>query len=200
MNSQFFTQLASLTTSGNLVITINLDTLPDLTVIVNHKDYTPDKAVDTIPPKVFTGTAEELDDMIFDAIATPLQENPKGFINKAAYEKSVKEALKPTTKGKPVAESGRPLTAEEITQQAEETRRQKEAAAKQKKYDTAMEAVDKLAKDHKYGEATNKLPDIKEFPDKEETIKARRAELLELREQRMTETGGPNLFTAINAA
>ncbi len=133
---------------------------------------------------LLTGTAQELDEGFFEAIATPVKSTQGLLTNLEDYQKEVDKAAKQAKdKNKPskTAAATDDDDADEtdgtdnlFTTQADD----KEAkAAKKRLFDEQLSKVKNLAQQMKYVEAIAQLPDVAEYPEKAELLAAKKQEL-----------------------
>jgi PRTRC genetic system protein E len=180
MKTNFFQQLAGLGFKGNFLLNINQDETGVQTVSVVLKR---DKAIDGLPPMLFKATAGELDEGFFEQLAQPVQQTAGLISNLESYQKELDKAKKNAKPDK--AKAGKPAENDPgEDEQDEETNLftppedDKQVKAEKKRlYDEAMERVKSLAQQTKYAEALAQLPDVTDYPDKAETIEAKRRTL-----------------------
>jgi len=180
MKTNFFQQIAGLGFNGNFLLNINQDETGVQTVSVVLKR---DKAIDGLPPMLFKATAGELDEGFFEQLAQPVQQTAGLISNLESYQKELDKAKKNAKPDK--AKAGKPAENDPgEDEQDEETNLftppedDKQVKAEKKRlYDEAMERVKSLAQQTKYAEALAQLPDVTDYPDKAETIEAKRKTL-----------------------
>lgn len=180
MKTNFFQQIAGLGFNGNFLLNINQDETGVQTVSVVLKK---DKAIDGLPPMLFKATAGELDEGFFEQLAQPVQQTAGLISNLESYQKELDKAKKNAKPDK--AKAGKPAENDPgEDEQDEETNLftppedDKQVKAEKKRlYDEAMERVKSLAQQTKYAEALAQLPDVTDYPDKAETIEAKRKTL-----------------------
>ncbi|MFL9846053.1 prtrc system protein e [Flavobacterium rhizosphaerae] len=167
--TNFFAHIAAIPFEGCLNITVRKDGEQLTTSVLLQNDGCGDAAKNHIPPLILKGSAKELCEGFFDAIATPVAESSKLLVNMEAYLKGQETAKKnaamekkKTEKADKAAKSDKPATPEEI---------------KAMKYRGIMAEVDKLEQAGKFKDAWVKVPQASEFPDKAEEIRNRRASL-----------------------
>jgi PRTRC genetic system protein E len=168
MNTNFFTQLASLSSKGNWRIAVSNVGNGCLVVSVLLVDEgLKDEAAKSIPPMILKGTASEIDEGFFIALEKPIAKTVGLFANIEQYETAVDEAekqLRMEREKKQKAQISQPV-------QDEQTR----------KFETIMKKVEVLQAEEKYGEAIAQLPKVDLFPEQEEAINLKKDELWELR-------------------
>jgi PRTRC genetic system protein E len=180
MNTNFFQQIAGLSFKGNFLLNIHQDETGVQTVSVVLKK---DKAIDSLPPMLFKATAEELDEGFFSKLAEPVKQTAGLISNIETYQKELEKAKKNAKPDK--AKANKPADTEQDDDDKDEESNlftppgdDKEAKAEKKRlYDEAMERVKNLAQNTKYAEALANLPDVVDYPDKAETIEAKRKTL-----------------------
>jgi PRTRC genetic system protein E len=183
MKTQFFQQIAGLGFNGNFLLNINQDETGILTVsAVLKKGNVTATTGNSLPPMLFKGTPEELDEGFFEQFARPVKQTAGLINNLEDYQKQLEKAKKNgktnTDKTIKTASDADDDTDEEpqtlFTVQADDAQVK---AEKKRLYDDAMEKVKQLAQNTKYAEALAHLPDPTDYPDKAETIEAKRKTL-----------------------
>ncbi len=183
MKTQFFQQIAGLGFTGNFLLNINQDETGNLTVsAVLKKGNITATAGNNLPPMLFKGTAEELDEGFFEQFAQPVKQTA-GIIN------NLEEYQKQLDKAKKNAKSTNDKTNKSATEKDDEAEEETQdlftpqvddaqaKAEKKRLYDDAMEKVKELAQNTKYAEALAQLPDPADYPEKAEAIEAKRQTL-----------------------
>ncbi|MFP9097724.1 PRTRC system protein E [Flavobacterium sp. RHBU_24] len=167
--TNFFSQVAALNFTGCLNLTLRKDGESLTVSVLLQNDACGDTAKNHIPPLILKGTAQELGEGFFPAVAEPVQETSQLLTNMAQYLKGQEEAKKNSAMEKKKTEkvdkadkSDKPTTPEEI---------------KEMKYKGIMAEVDKLEAAGKYREAWIKVPQASEFPDKTEEMQKCRSSL-----------------------
>jgi len=169
--TNFFAHIAAIPFEGCLNITVRKDGDTLTASVLLQNEGCGDAAKAHIPPLILKGSAKELCEGFFDAIAAPVAQASALLVNmeqflkgqeaakkNAAMEKKKNE--KPATAGK--ADAAKPTTPEEI---------------REMKYNGIMAKVDALEAEGKFREAWVKVPQPSEFPEKAEEIRSRRASL-----------------------
>ncbi|HEU4573462.1 MAG TPA: PRTRC system protein E [Chitinophagaceae bacterium] len=163
MKTNFFEILSSLQVEADWKITISKDAAGTLTVsVLLSNEKCGDDARKLVPPMLFKGTAQELDEGFFTCIKTPAEKTSQLFANMEQYLKAQETA--------------------KVQSKMEQDKKQKEAKQKEtgdKKYETQMKKVTELETAGKYREAYGQLPKISDFPDHEEEITEKKNELME---------------------
>lgn len=190
MKTNFFQQIAGLGFKGNFLLNINQDETGVLTVsAVLKKGNTTATAGNQLPPMLFKGTPEELDEGFFEQFAQPVKQTLKLFTNLEAYQAELDKAKKqPEKAGKTTtANPKKPADNSLFAQPAEPEEPQDDEVddidetetllEKQRLFDEAMQRVAELNTQMKYKEAIAQLPDADEYPDKADELKTKRAQL-----------------------
>lgn len=184
MKTQFFEQLAGFGFAGNFLLNINQDGTGILTVsAVLKKDNITATAGNSLPPMLFKGTAEELDEGFFEQFAQPVKQTAGIINNLEDYQKQLEKAKKNVKNGNDkTAKNSASETDDETDEEPQNlfTPQVDDAQAKAEKkrlYDDAMDKVKELAQNTKYAEALAQLPDPADYPDKAEAIEAKRQTL-----------------------
>ena len=161
MNTNFFTRIAEINFSGDLQIILKRGQGGQWTVSVLLKnEQCGDNAQELIPPLLFKGTAEDLDEGFFPSLAEPIEQTSSLLLNMEAYLLQREEAKKQSAMEKEKTD-----------------REKKEQESREKKFQEAMKKVEELEKEGKYKEAWTRLPSSGDFPQCEEIIKKRKDEL-----------------------
>ncbi|GAB2972428.1 hypothetical protein GCM10027049_02710 [Mucilaginibacter puniceus] len=184
MKTQFFQQIAGLGFTGNFLLNINQDETGILTVsAVLKKGSITATAGNSLPPMLFKGTAEELDEGFFEQFAQPVKQTAGIINNLEDYQKQLEKAKKNVKNGNDkTAKNSASETDDETDEEPQNlfTPQVDDAQAKAEKkrlYDDAMDKVKELAQNTKYAEALAQLPDPADYPDKAEAIEAKRQTL-----------------------
>jgi len=172
MKTNFFQILQSLGITGNWNISIKTVEKDQLTVsILLSREDIGDDASKLVPPMLFKGTAAELDDGLFTALASPAKQAATLFINMEQFAKELEKAK------------------ERSKMEEEKNRKEKtEKDEKKKKYEGQMKKVSELEEKEKWGEAIGAMPKAENFPDQAEEIKKKTEELRK-------KHGSPELFS-----
>ena len=191
MKTNFFEHIAGLATNGTLQINIRQRESGCLVVSLLLAHTNP-KITDgkNLPPMLFKGSPQELDEAFFNQIAEPVKQTVKLFANLEAYQAELDKAKKQPEKAKAgTAVAKKPADNSLFSQPAEEPENEDEddldgqpdetenLAEKQRLYDEAMQRVSQLNTDMKYKEAIAQLPDPEEYPDKATELKTKREQL-----------------------
>lgn len=163
--TNFFAHAAAINFEGLLNMTIKMDGEQLTVSVLLQNDSCTDSAKAHIPPLILKGTAKELCEGFFDAIAEPVQQTSALLVNMEQYRKGQETAKKNAAmEKKKTADTAAPekRSPEEI---------------KEMQFAGTMAKVDVLEKEGKFKEAWMKVPQPSEFPDKAEEIRTRRAAL-----------------------
>lgn len=169
--TNFFAHIAAIHFEGCLNITLKKDGEQFTASVLLQNGGCGDTAKNHIPPLILKGSAKELCEGFFDAIATPIAQTSALLVNMEQYLKGQeaakknaamekKKESKPATAGS--LQAAKPTTPEEITTM---------------KYQGIMAKVSELEAAGQFREAWMKVPQPSEFPDKAEEIRSRRAAL-----------------------
>ena len=161
MNANFFNQIAQMSITGDLQLTISKGIENTLIVsIMLQNEQCGDNAKQLIPSLNLSGTAEELDEGFFQQITTPLQTASGLMVNMEAFMKQLEVAKKQSAMEKEKSDT-----------------QKKEQEAKDKKFKDGMVKADELEKEGKFREAWMKVPEITDYPEKADEIRKRKSEL-----------------------
>lgn len=183
MKTQFFQQIAGLGFNGNFLLNINQDETGILTVsAVLKKGNVTATAGNSLPPMLFKGTPEELDEGFFEQFAQPVKQTAGIINNLEEYQKQLEKAKKNAKPHNDKTNKTAPDTEDDEEEEPQNlfTPKVDDAQAKAEKkrlYDDAMEKAKELAQNTKYAEALAQLPDPADYPDKAEAIEAKRKTL-----------------------
>lgn len=176
MTTNFFQNIASLNLPGTWKLVIQTDTDGNMTVSELFNATCGDKAVKLIIPYTLTGTAQDLDEAFFTKITEPVAKTAELQTNLEAHLKSVEQAKAASKmeQDKKNKEKAQATATSKKTEDAEIPDPKISREDKKKAYDTAMENVTELIKKLKFSEALTVLPDIAEYPNKENELKKKR--------------------------
>lgn len=163
--TNFFAHAAAINFEGCLNMTLKKDGEQLTVSVLLLNDACSDNAKAHIPPLILKGTAKELCEGFFDAVAEPLTQTSALLVNMEQY-------LKGQEKAKQNAASQN-----HKTEKAAKPEKLTPEQAKQVQYAQLMANADALEKAGKFKEAWMKIPQPPEFPNKAEEIRTRRAEL-----------------------
>ncbi|MBW8683503.1 hypothetical protein [Chitinophaga rhizophila] len=174
MQTNFFSLMARLSATGNIIITINLDNPEKLKVLVFHgDDEAGSNKQQAIEPLIFSASPADLDDLFFSDIEAPVTATESlRLLNKESHLKSV-EAAKAKIANNSVSKTS--IAKAEV---------KKEESHAEKKFNQAMTQIQELKGKERFREALGKLPQLlKDHPDKEESLKSTKTDLMELMEE-----------------
>lgn len=183
MKTHFFQQIAGLGFNGNLLLNINQDGTGMLTVsAVLKKGNITATAGNSLPPMIFKGTPEELDEGFFEQFAQPVRQTAGIINNLKDYQQQLEKAKKNVKTNQDKTNKTAPGTDDDTDDEPQNlfTPQVDDAQVKAEKkrlYEEAMDKVKALAQMTKYTEALAHLPDPADYPDKAEAIEAKRQTL-----------------------
>jgi PRTRC genetic system protein E len=161
MTTNFFGQLQALQVAGDWKIAIKQDEAGKLIVsILLANDKTGDEAHKMIPPMILKGTALEIDEGFFNAIAEPAKKTASLFANMEHYMKQMEE-----------------VRSKSKMEQDKEGTEKKEKEERKKKYAAMMKKVDDLDEKKQYHAAMGIMPKADQFPEQAEEIAKHMEEL-----------------------
>jgi len=164
--TNFFAHTAAIPFEGCLNITIRRDGEQLTVSVLLQNEGCGDTAKAHIPPLILKGSAKELCEGFFDAVAAPVAQSSALLVNMEQFlkgqEAAKKNAAMEKTKTEKTAAPDKPASPEEVAAM---------------KYGGIMAKVDALEKEGKFREAWMKVPQPSEFPDKAEEVRQRRASL-----------------------
>ena len=161
MKTNFFEILSSLQVEADWKVTISKDAAGTLTVsVLLSNEKCGDDARKLVPPMLFKGTAQELDEGFFTCIKTPAEKTSQLFANMEQYLKELEKAKEQSRM-------------EEEKQKKEKTEREE----RRKKYEAQIKKVAELEEKEKWGEAIGAMPKADQFPEQAEEIKTKLEEL-----------------------
>jgi PRTRC genetic system protein E len=176
MTTNFFQNIASLNLPGTWKLVIQTDTDGNMTVSELFNATCGDKAVKLIIPYTLTGTAQDLDEAFFTKITEPVAKTAELQTNLEAHLKSMEQAKAASKmeQDKKNKEKAQATATPKKTEDAEIPEPKISREDKKKAYDTAMENVTELIKKLKFSEALTVLPDVADYPNKENELKKKR--------------------------
>jgi PRTRC genetic system protein E len=183
MNTNFFQNIAELNIPGNWKIAIQTtDNLQFTVSALFTANYCGDNASKGVPPMLLKGTAEELNEGFFGAIASPAQQTAGLYTSMDAYLKEVEKAR--------------------LASKEEQDKKAKEKAASAKKpgdvempdpkpskeekrraYEEAIKNIFEFSAKMKYADALAILPTVEDYPEKKNELEKKGAELKRLQTQ-----------------
>ncbi len=161
MQTNFFQQIATLATSGKLLLTIQplADKTLVVSVLLTNKELS-DLVVNTIPPLILKGSPAEIDEGFFHSITTPVKRTSELLTNLLEYQQSLEKAKN-----------------ESRVQKDKEDIDKKDRDGRKKRYDEQMKKVTELEGQKKFGQAIAQLPDPSLYPEYAEDIRKKSAAL-----------------------
>lgn len=177
--TNFFSQVAALEFEGCLNLTLKKEGAQLTVSVLLQNDGCGDAAKKHIPPLILKGDAKELGEGFFPAIAEPVQQTSKLLLNMEQFLKGQEDAKKQSAMEKKKAEK---------TDKGDKADKAAPQDPKEKRYFDAMAQVDALEAEGKFKEAWSKVPQPSDYPDRADTLRARRASL--------SKQFAPDLFVA----
>lgn len=161
MTTNFFSMIQSLNVQGDWKISIAKEEAGKLIIsVLFFNEKTGDDARKIVPPMVFKGTAEEIDNGFFDAISNPVKKADQLFTNMEQYLKQLEQAQ-----------------IQSKMEKEKSDKEKKERDERKKKYEAVMKKVAELEEKKKIGEAIGAMPKPEDFPEQAEEIKKKTDEL-----------------------
>lgn len=168
MRTNFFQALQRLHDAGAWVINVNFSSGNELIVSVVLKSQDRDSLKNNqLPPMVFKGTAQEIDEGILDGLIQPVAETKSLFVNISTYNKGLEEA-KSKIVIKPKAEKQTVNT---------EKLKPAEMISNKRKFEDILKEINVLNAACKYAEAVVMIPAVEDYPDKKAEIEKLRIDL-----------------------
>jgi PRTRC genetic system protein E len=186
MKTNFFELMAGLQINGNLHLNINAGANGNLTVSLLMSPNDPKiTGANNLPPLLFKGTAEELNEKFFAGITQPVKQTTAFIANLESYQAALEKAKKAAKPEKEKAaakgaaeDADNEEAPDEGTNLFSAPEVDKEAKAERKKrYDDALLQIKELNGQMKYKEAISLLPDVAEYPEMATELEAKGAEL-----------------------
>lgn len=170
MKTNFFQAIHRLHNTGTWMFNISFGAENEMIVSVMLKgaDRVGDKF--PLPPMIYTGTPQELDEGILDSLCTPVEQTKNLFASVAEYEKGLAEA-----KAK-LAEKSKNDKASANKAKSEKTGGGAEDESKTK-FEEILSQVNKLNADCKYSEALALMPNEQDYPERKAEIEKIRKDL-----------------------
>lgn len=167
MRTNFFQALQRLQSAGAWVISVNFSEGHELIVSVLLKSQDGEMQKPQLPPMIFKGTAQEIDEGILEGLMKPVAETKSLFANISAYNRGLEEA-KAKLVAKPKAEK-----------QPANTEKQKpvEAGSDKPKFEDILKEINALNAACKYAEAVAIIPNVEDYPDKKAEIEKLKTDL-----------------------
>lgn len=173
MRTNFFQAIQRLNGTGAWVFNISFTAENEMVVSVMLKDKAISDGKYPIPPMVYRGTPQEIDEGIFDALVQPVKETNNLFANISAYNKGLADAkAKITVKAK----SDKNI-AEKTVENTKGAGQTEEPMSQRPKFEDVLAEINKLNAECKYAEALALLPAAESYPEKKTEIEKLKKEL-----------------------
>lgn len=173
MRTNFFQAIQRLNGTGAWIFNITFSAENQIVVSVVLKDKESMDSKFPLPPMVYRGTPQELDEGIFDALIQPVEETNSLFANISAYNKGLAD-VKAKITAKPKAEN---KSATKELEKGGNTENQQEPKTERPKFEDILMEINKLNAACKYAEALALLPVVQTYPDKKAEIEKLSKEL-----------------------
>jgi len=173
MRTNFFQAIQRLNGTGAWIFNITFSAENQIVVSVVLKDKETKDSKFPLPPMVYRGTPQELDEGIFDALIQPIEETNSLFANISAYNKGLAD-VKAKITAKPKSESKGNSTETEKGNGGVNVEEQK---IERPKFEDILSEINKLNAACKYSEALALLPVVEVYPEKKTEIEKIRKEL-----------------------
>jgi PRTRC genetic system protein E len=189
METNFFENIASLNVPGKWNITIQTDGELQFTMSALYTALqNGDNAAKIIPPMLFKGTAQELDEGFFNAIAVPVQQTAGLYTNMENYLKEVEQARlaskqEQDKKAKEAKDKAGTATTSKKDGDVEMPDPKLVREEKKKAYEEAMKSIIELCTKMKYSDALAMLPSEANYPEKKNELDKKREDLNRLQRQ-----------------
>lgn len=168
MRTNFFQAIQRLHSTGVWIFNVSFSTENEVVVSVVVKDGGNIDDKNTLPPMVYRGTPQEIDEGIFDALVHPIEETKNLFANLTAYNKGLEDAKAKIMVKPKIEKSADKKGATESIHESTEDR---------PKFEDILSEINKLNAGCKYSEALALLPVVESFPEKKAEIEKLRKEL-----------------------
>ncbi|WP_426330062.1 PRTRC system protein E [Pedobacter sp. R-06] len=166
MRTNFFQAIQRLQGVGAWVFNISFAEENEMVVSVLLKPETNGEIKSKLPPMVFKGTAQELDEGILEGLTVPISETKSLFTNISAYNKGLEDArAKIVERPKPVKATAPKVAGETTLQEKEE-----QTIEDRPTFEDIIREIGKLNSSCKYAEAIAMLPKEADYPDKKAEI------------------------------
>ncbi|RBQ12023.1 PRTRC system protein E [Pedobacter miscanthi] len=173
MRTNFFQAIQRLHGAGSWVINISFPKENELLVSVLLKNSGAESAGSPLPPMLYSGTAQEIDEGFFENLSVPIEQTISFFSNLSAYQKGLEEA-----KAKLMAKPKEKNTMTSDTKKTEDSQTVSEESVSTKfKFEDILKEIVTLNSCCKYAEAIALLPSIEDYPDKKAEIEKLQKEL-----------------------
>jgi len=173
MRTNFFQGIQRLGGTGSWIFNISFNGENEMVVSVMLKDREVNDGKYPLPPMVYRGTPQELDEGIFNSLVEPVQEAKMLFANISDYNKGLAEA-KAKIAAKPKAEKN--MTVNPVEKNVA-LNSGEEQSPDRRKFEDIMSEISKLNAGCKYADALTLLPEVESYPEKKAEIEKLRKEL-----------------------
>jgi len=194
MRTNFFETIAGLQITGGYLMNITTHADNNMTVsVMLSSEKAGDNAAKVIPPMLFIGTPQELDEGFFASFSDPVKATAQLFANMENYQKGLDKAKeqskieldKKNKSAKAKSKTGATDNADTddtdddenetlFTQPLDDKLKKEE---RKQAYDALMKQVGELNTQCKYEEAITLMPTAGDYPEKAEEITRKLAEL-----------------------
>lgn len=168
MRTNFFQAIQRLHGTGVWIFNVSFSTENEVVVSVVVKDGGNRGDKNPLPPMVYRGTPQEIDEGIFDALVHPIEETKNLFANLTVYNKGLEDAKAKIMVKPKIEKSADKKGATENVHEPTEDR---------PKFECILSEINKLNAGCKYSEALALLPAVQSFPEKKAEIEKLRKEL-----------------------
>lgn len=168
MRTNFFQAIARMHSAGAWTFNISFTAENEMLVSVLLKDNGKLGDKYPLPPMVYRGSPQELDEGILASLCEPVEQTKSLFISAEQYEKGLAEA-KAKMAQKP---KGDKVATKEKTEQAGE-----EPKPDRPKFEDILAEVNRLNAGCKYADALALLPSGEDYPEKKNDIEKLRKDL-----------------------
>lgn len=181
MRTNFFQAIQRLHGAGSWIINISFSKENELLVSVLLKNSGAESGGSPLPPMLYCGTAQEIDEGFFESLSVPIEQTVSFFSNLSAYQKGLEDAkakLMAKPKEKTTASSETKKTGDSVSASGE-------SAPAKAKFEDILKEITTLNSSCKYTEAIELLPSVEDYPDKKAEIEKLQKEL-DWRKSQMT--------------
>jgi len=173
MRTNFFQAIQRLNGKGAWVFNISFSAENEMVVSVMLKDKVVNDGKYPIPPMVYRGTPQEIDEGIFDALVQPVKESNSLFANISAYNKGLAEARANIT----VKAKTEKIVTEKPVENKKDADCAEQSVQERPKFEEVLAEINKLNAECKYAEALALLPTAESYPEKKTEIEKLKKEL-----------------------
>ena len=173
MRTNFFQAIQRLHGSGSWIINISFSKENELLVSVLLKSSDAESGGSPLPPMLYCGTAQEIDEGFFESLSVPIEQTVAFFSNLSAYQKGLEDA-----KAKLMAKPKEKTSATSDTKKTGDSPSVSEESFPAKpKFEDILKEIATLNSSCKYAEAIGLLPSVEDYPDKKGEIEKLQKEL-----------------------